>query len=103
VGLGRGALVPVRVLAVGADAVAQLHAQRAFSERNSVRAAERARPLGVGVNVFRELDFFVGEASIHHEAHPHAVTRGLMRHDRAKLVEEIVALLQTRHVIEFMY
>jgi hypothetical protein len=99
VGLRRGSLVPVRVLAVGANAVVTLHAQRSFSERNSVGAAERARPQGVGVDVFRELDFFVGEASIHHEVHPDAVTHRLMRHDRAKLLEGSVALLQIRQVI----
>ena len=53
--LSRGGLVPVRVLAVGAGAVADLHAQRAVSERSSVGAAERARPLGIGVDVFGEL------------------------------------------------
>jgi hypothetical protein len=83
--LGRGGLVPVCVLAVGADAVATLHAQGAVSERSRVGAAERTRPLGVGVYVFGELEFFVREASSQHELHPHAVTRGLMRHDRVKL------------------
>jgi hypothetical protein len=34
VGLRRGGLVPVLILAVGADAVAKLHAQRAVSERS---------------------------------------------------------------------
>jgi hypothetical protein len=37
VGLSRGGLVPVRMLAVGVDAVAKLHAQRAVSERSSVK------------------------------------------------------------------
>ena len=93
-GLGRGGLVPVRVLAVGADAVAKLHAQRAVSERRRVGAAESARPLGVGVDVFGELEVFVREASSQHEIHPDAVTQGLMRCGRVKLPEGIVALLQ---------
>ena len=37
-----GLMVPVTMLAVGADAVAKLHAQRAVSERGRVGAAERA-------------------------------------------------------------
>jgi hypothetical protein len=80
VGLGRGGLVPVRVLAVGPDAVAKLHAQRALLERGRVGAAERARPLGVGVNMFGELEFLVREARSQHEIHPHAITRRLVRH-----------------------
>jgi hypothetical protein len=56
VGLSRWGLVPVRMLTVGADAVAKLHTQGAVSERSRVGAAERARPLGVGVDVFGELE-----------------------------------------------
>jgi hypothetical protein len=87
VGLSRWGLVPVRMLTVGADAVAKLHTQGAVSERSRVGAAERARPLGVGVDVFGELEFFVGDARRHHEVHPHAVTHELMRHGRLRLYD----------------
>jgi hypothetical protein len=76
----------VSVLAVGADAVAKLHAQRAVSERGIVGAAERERPLGVGEHAFSELEFLVGDATSKHEIHPHAVAYGLMRHNRAVLL-----------------
>ena len=66
----------MRMLTVGADAVAaKLHAHRAVSEWSRVGAAERARPLGVGVDAFGELEFFVGDARRHHKVHPHAVTQ----------------------------
>jgi hypothetical protein len=91
---GRG-FVLVTMLTVGADAVAQIHAHRTVWERGSVLgAAERARPLGVGVDVFGELEFFVGDARSQHEFHPHAFTRGLMRHERVRLLEAIADILQ---------
>jgi hypothetical protein len=82
------------VLAVGADAVAKLHAQRALSKRRRAGAAERARPQGVGEDLLGELEFLVGDASSHHEFNPCAVTQGLMRHDRVGLLEQLVACLQ---------
>jgi hypothetical protein len=94
VGLRRWGLVPVRVLAVGVDAVAKLHAQRAVSERGRVGATERARPLGVGVDAFGELEFLVRDANSQHEIHPHSVTRELMRHGGAILLEDTIASLQ---------
>ena len=72
-----GVFVSVTMLAVGVDAVAKLHAQRAVSERGRVGAAECTRPLGVGVDVFGELEFFVRDTNSHHTIHRHAVTQGL--------------------------
>jgi hypothetical protein len=97
VGLRRWGLVPVRMLTVGADAVAKLHAQRAVSERSRVGAAERARPQGVGVDVFGELEFLFRDASLHHEVHPDAVTHGLMRHGRVGPAELVAVLLQLEY------
>ena len=71
------------MLAVGRNAVVHLHAQRAVSERGGVGATERARPQGVGVDAFRELEFFVREAVREHEFHPEAVTQGLVRYGEA--------------------
>jgi hypothetical protein len=101
--LGGGSLVPVRVLAVCADAVAKLYGQRAVSERRRVGAAECARPLGVGVHAFGELEFFVREAGTQHEFHSHAVTQGLMRHEGVKLLEGIVVNLQLGFKVVFIY
>ena len=98
-----GVFVSVTMLAVGVDAVAKLHAQRAVSERGRVGATERARPLGVGVDVFGLREFFVREASAQHEFHPLAVTQGLMRHDRVRLPEDIVKFLQLDFKITFVY
>jgi hypothetical protein len=55
-----------------------------------VGAAERARPLGVGVDAFGELEVFVRDANSQHEIHPHAVTHGLMRHGRVGLLKHLV-------------
>jgi hypothetical protein len=91
----------VRVLAVGSDAVAKIHAQRALTERNRVGAAERARPQGVGVDLFvRELEFFFRDAIRNHEVHPHAVTQGWMRRGRADLLElSADVLLPGSHIV----
>ena len=94
VGLGSGGFVTMRVLTVVVKAVANFHAQRTLSERGRVGAADCARPLGVGVDVFGEREFFVGEAIIQHEIHPHAVTRGVVRHGGAELPELLIAWLQ---------
>jgi hypothetical protein len=94
VGLRGGGLVPVRVLAVGLDAVADLHAQRAVSVRGGVGATERARPQGVGVDAFGELEVFFGDATTHHDVQPDAVTQGLMRRRRVCFLELLAACLQ---------
>jgi hypothetical protein len=63
VGLGSGGFVTMRVLTVVVKAVANFHAQRTLSERGRVGAADCARPLGVGVDVFGKREFFVREAN----------------------------------------
>ena len=93
----------MRMPTVGPDAVAKLHAHEAVSERSRVGAAERARLLGVGVDVFGELEFFVREAKTHHKLRPHAVTQRLVRHDGVKLLEGIFAVLQLGFNVVFMY
>jgi hypothetical protein len=103
--LSRRGLVPFRMLAVGADAVANLHSKRAVSERGIVSrdgAAESARPLGVGVDVFGELEVLVREAEIHHEVHPRAVTQGWMRRGRVVLLEHLVETLQLAYEKTFI-
>jgi hypothetical protein len=94
VGLRRGGLVPGLVLAVGHDAVVHLHAQRAVSERGRVGAAERARPQGVGMDPFGELEVFVREAIHEHTVHPQAVTYGLMGRDSVHLLKPLAACMQ---------